>query len=78
MKEQQKISQSELDSLILQKEKREPTVTKELPKGINEANDAINLAEDRVAKWTSIYNRGNGAISWCFKGFYSKVCNVFD
>ncbi|MDZ4533971.1 response regulator [Bacillus cereus] len=34
MKEQQKISQSELDSLILQKEKREPTVTKELPKGL--------------------------------------------
>ncbi|HCF54626.1 MAG TPA: response regulator, partial [Bacillus sp. (in: Bacteria)] len=34
MKEQQKISQSELDSLILQKEKREPIVTKELPKGL--------------------------------------------
>ncbi|MHC2836004.1 response regulator [Bacillus sp. F9_6S_D1_P_5] len=34
MKEQQKISQSELDSLILQKEKRESTVTKELPKGL--------------------------------------------
>ncbi|HDR6288612.1 TPA: response regulator [Bacillus cereus] len=34
MKEQQKISQSELDSVILQKEKREPTVTKELPKGL--------------------------------------------
>ncbi|HFK1440849.1 MULTISPECIES: response regulator [Bacillus] len=34
MKEQQKISQSELDLLILQKEKREPTVTKELPKGL--------------------------------------------
>ncbi|PGC86527.1 response regulator, partial [Bacillus toyonensis] len=34
MKEQQKISQSELDSLILQKEKREPTVNKELPKGL--------------------------------------------
>ena len=34
MKEQQKLSQSELDSLILQKEKREPTVTKELPKGL--------------------------------------------
>ncbi|MFZ7931065.1 response regulator [Bacillus thuringiensis] len=34
MKEQQKISQSELDSLILQKEKREPTVTKDLPKGL--------------------------------------------
>lgn len=34
MKERQKISQSELDSLILQKEKREPTVTKELPKGL--------------------------------------------
>lgn len=34
MKEQQKISQSELDSLILQKEKREPTVTKGLPKGL--------------------------------------------
>ncbi|MDA1756920.1 response regulator [Bacillus cereus] len=34
MEEQQKISQSELDSLILQKEKREPTVTKELPKGL--------------------------------------------
>ncbi|PEE83173.1 response regulator [Bacillus toyonensis] len=34
MTEQQKISQSELDSLILQKEKREPIVTKELPKGL--------------------------------------------
>ncbi|MBE7123832.1 response regulator [Bacillus cereus group sp. MG9] len=34
MKEQQKINQSELDSLILQKEKRESTVTKELPKGL--------------------------------------------
>ncbi len=32
MKEQQKLDQSELDSLILQKEKREPTVTKELEK----------------------------------------------
>jgi CitB family two-component system response regulator MalR len=34
MKEQQKINQSELDSLILQKEKRESTFTKELPKGL--------------------------------------------
>ncbi|PFN26002.1 response regulator [Bacillus cereus] len=34
MKEQPKISQSELDSLILQKEKRAPAVTKELPKGL--------------------------------------------
>ena len=36
MKEQQKISQSELDSLILQKKKREPTVMKELQKGLTE------------------------------------------
>lgn len=34
MKEQQKISQSELDTLILQKEKRESFDYKELPKGL--------------------------------------------
>jgi CitB family two-component system response regulator MalR len=34
MTEQQKISQSELDSLILQKEKKESTAIKELPKGL--------------------------------------------
>ncbi|MGG3522079.1 response regulator [Bacillus pseudomycoides] len=34
MKEQQKISQSELDTLILQKEKVETHVNKELPKGL--------------------------------------------
>ncbi|PGX12073.1 response regulator [Bacillus sp. AFS033286] len=34
MKEQQKICQSELDSLILQKEKRVPFDDKELPKGL--------------------------------------------
>ncbi|MFJ8531302.1 response regulator [Bacillus sp. NPDC094106] len=34
MKEQQKISQSELDTLILQKEKVEPHTNQELPKGL--------------------------------------------
>lgn len=34
MKEQQKISQSELDTLILQKEKVEPYTNQELPKGL--------------------------------------------
>lgn len=56
MKEQQKISQSELDSLILQKKKR-AYCHERAPKRVNEANITINLAEDRVAEWTSVYNR---------------------
>lgn len=56
MKEQQKISQSELDSLILQK-KKGAYCHERASERVNEANVAINLAEDRVVEWKSVYNR---------------------